>query len=146
MKVTFPKDATIDPSAHANGDNPWSCEPDRVEWDCPLTGLRCEIVRIGYLGHLCGYVWLPKGHPWNGVDCLEIERSMRSHPHGGLTYSSPCRDSGGRWKIGFDCAHAGDIIPATSKRFSMAGDTYKDIAFVKTQVDALAASAAEVSI
>lgn len=34
------------------------------------------------MGHLCGYIGVPKGHPWYGKDHDMIEANV----HGGLTY------------------------------------------------------------
>lgn len=60
-------------------------------------------------GFRCGYVRLPPGHPWHGLDYDSIGADV----HGGLTFAvedTPC-DKGGSddgWWIGFDCAHLGD--------------------------------------
>lgn len=45
---------------------PWHNEPDKVQWmtEAGLPGL---IVR-GPLGALCGYVGVPREHPWHGVE------------------------------------------------------------------------------
>lgn len=67
----------------------------------------------------CGYVRVPKGHPWHGKDYDSIE----AHVHGGLTFAKPDEpcDKGGLddgWWIGFDCAHAGDAQdPELVERF-----------------------------
>jgi hypothetical protein len=34
-------------------------------------------------GHLCGYIGLPKAHPWHGKDYDDIDAEV----HGGLTYA-----------------------------------------------------------
>lgn len=52
-------------------------------------------------GYWCGYVRLPKEHPFFGLRMEDIAIDV----HGGITYS----DSSG-W-IGFDCAHYNDITP-----------------------------------
>lgn len=54
-------------------------------------------------GYRCGYVRVPVGHPWHGLDCVD----MPANAHGGLTFHSPDADDGSWW-LGFDCAHAGD--------------------------------------
>ncbi len=54
------------------------------------------------LGHFCGYVHLPKGHRFHGVDYDDIKISV----HGGWTFSD--LDVEGNWMIGFDTAHLGD--------------------------------------
>ena len=71
------------------------------------------------MGHLCGYVKVPKGHPYYGKDY----DSMDIDCHGGLTYATMHTGdpdiritkknnfekyfSKGFW-IGFDYAHSGD--------------------------------------
>lgn len=48
-----------------------------------------------------GYVHLPKGHKWYGVDYDDIPVDI----HGGLTYA---REEDDHWVIGFDTAHYQD--------------------------------------
>lgn len=63
------------------------------------------------IGYRCGYVRIPRGHPWHakGYDDLYEVTDV----HGGLTFAEAdvhC-DQGGdddAWWIGFDCAHSGD--------------------------------------
>lgn len=43
---------------------PWDSEPDALDWE--HAGLKCAIRRAP-LGHLCGYVGIPSGHPLYGV-------------------------------------------------------------------------------
>lgn len=73
-------------------------------------GLEWMVVHNGS-GYRCGYVRLPKGHPWHGnVSCFN-DHDLQVH--GGITFNAPdepCAKGGaddGFW-IGFDCAHAGD--------------------------------------
>lgn len=71
-------------------------------------GFEWVVVHNG-MGYRCGYVKVPPGHPWHGVDYNELDCSV----HGGLTFSEkdePCDAPGpddGYW-VGFDCAHSGD--------------------------------------
>ncbi len=65
----------------------------------------CEVSLTG-MGHYCGYVGLPEGHPWFGVFYDFIIEVGPAEVHGGLTYSEFRKD--GLWWIGFDCAHSGD--------------------------------------
>lgn len=51
-------------------------------------------------GAVNGYVQIPEGHPWSGLDYDDIDVRV----HGGLTYA----DHG--W-IGFDTLHYGDYWP-----------------------------------
>jgi hypothetical protein len=129
----------------------WDGEPDRVEWRSG--DLPCLIVR-GPLGALCGYVGMPPGHPWHGKDYGEVDVSI----HGGLTYAEACAghichvakpgEPDEVWWLGFDCAHAGDVSPSmlryfrTSRHFHlMPGETYKNVAYVRAEVERLAAQA-----
>lgn len=126
---------------------PWDGEPDRMEWRDEATGLPCLIVR-GQVGALCGYVGVPPSHPWHGVEYDAIDADV----HGGLTYASKCHgtichvpapgESDDVWWLGFDCAHAGDIVPG-STRWSLPfrGDVYRDVAYVRGEVARLAAQA-----
>ncbi len=56
------------------------------------------------MGHYCGYVSIPKSHPFHGKDYGEVEQL---DVHGGLTFSGNCFGDTG-WAFGFDCAHVGD--------------------------------------
>lgn len=91
----------------------WVEEPDLLEFE--HEGLKCRIQRIfakeldGHfsLGHLCGYVCIPKEHSKYGKNAFDEFDEMDIH--GGLTYGEFQNDE---YWIGFDCAHAGDIVPS----------------------------------
>jgi hypothetical protein len=139
---------------------PWDGEPDRLEWK--HQGLDCLMVRNPALLHWCGYVGVPKGHPFYEKHYDRVD----AEAHGGLTYSERCQgpvchvaDDGAApvWWLGFDCAHSGDLVPAMklsemlfgpSLRASMeaihAGDVYRDATFVKAEVNSLAEQLAAV--
>ncbi len=152
----------------------WEAEPDKVVWVDDATGLDCMVHR-GPAGALCGYVGVPEGHPWFGVDymrpvgavdvLMDWDDEFALTPcgaisvHGGLTYSDHCQGDichqpqPGRpekvWWFGFDCAHAGDLVPGLVEVWAEAGlgidsETYKNIAFVKREVEHLAQQLAEV--
>lgn len=104
------------------GPGPWQDEPDKAQWIDPATGLDCLIVR-NHMGSLCGYVGLPPGHIFHEAD-YEIPGV---EVHGGLTFAGFCHEgrdersichvpAPGRpdrvWWLGFDCAHAWDLMPA----------------------------------
>jgi hypothetical protein len=62
---------TIDKSSWPRG--AWDDEPDKKQWQDTATGLPCLIVRNG-VGALCGYVGVPRWHPWHGRqygDCVQ---------------------------------------------------------------------------
>jgi hypothetical protein len=120
---------------------PWHDEPDRLEWR--YQGMPCLIVRASSTGALCGYVGLGKSHRYYAHRYGEIDALF--DVHGGLTYSDTCQghichvpkdnESDEVWWLGFDCSHCGDHSP----RFSpLDHDTYKDIAYVKNEVEHLA--------
>lgn len=83
----------------------------------PLTALFCGVVQTSWL---CGYIRLPKGHPWYKVTSTMDERFVRAHVHGGVTY----KDAEG-W-VGFDCNHYCDQ------------NNPKDELYVRAEVEVLA--------
>lgn len=138
------------------GPGPWQQEPDREEWRDTDTGLPCLIVRAPTTGSLCGYVGVPPGHPWHGVDYSGADASV----HGGLTYSDRCAghichvpapgEPDDVWWLGFDTAHFMDYMPA---RAAMMRDldvgmpqymrsAYRDMAYVRAEVARLASQVA----
>ena len=150
-------------------EGPWLHEPDFAKWRDPETGLLCTIVRNRDLGNLCGYVRLPHGKLRRKI----ISASRHSHRpgyftshlrtievHGGLIYSrhsSYHKMSRGYW-IGFDCAHAWDLVPGMSAFLrslsKISGDSlsaferdsvYRDFAYVKAEVTSLARQVAEIN-
>jgi hypothetical protein len=138
------RELVIDKSSWGPG--PWQSEPDRLEWR--YRGTPCLIVR-GPIGALCGYVAVPPGHPWHGVDYEKVDAPA----HGGLTYSDRCQENGfvchtpqeGEpaevWWLGFDCAHANDLSPAymaLGARLRFQWQTYRDLAYVRREVERLA--------
>lgn len=107
---------------------PWLSEPAFESfWHA---GFPCLIQRTVNLGTLCGYVDLPPGHPWLHLDCDAIPARV----HGGVTYAEL---EGENYRIGFDCAHAGDHVP---NKFNTHG-TYRTIAYVRAQLRSLAEQA-----
>jgi hypothetical protein len=131
---------------------PWDDEPDRVDFEAH--GFECQIRRMvggpsGFdPGHLCGYVVIPEGHPWHGV---ENEGAVDAEVHGGVTWAGPL-DKGGPWLVGFDCAHAYDMRPGDVVFRRKANlpplseyETYRDLAFVRAEVESLAKQAATVA-
>lgn len=142
------------------GDGPWQSEPDHHEWR--FRGMPCIIER-NQLGAWCGYVAVPPGHPWHGVDYDNVGAQV----HGGLTYAEPCQGSvchvplpgeaDGVWWLGFDCSHWDDLQPAmrahrdTIAKFGLPplsmGErgTYRDQAWVMRETESLAEQALRVT-
>ena len=150
---------TVDKSEWARG--PWDDEPDKMQFPDEATGLPCLIVR-GPMGALCGYVGVAEGHPAFGVDYSDVriagEDGEREYVdvHGGLTFADHCQlhqageargirhvPSEGEpdhvWWLGFDCAHAWDVMPAHSMHLDFFRDAvYRDVAFVRRECQRLA--------
>lgn len=61
------------------------------------------------IGIRCGYVRVPDGHAFDGMEYEEVMMLSSIKVHGDLTFSSPAdkSDNGGTW-FGFDCGHYGD--------------------------------------
>ena len=129
---------------------PWHDEPDHLNFE--VDGRAC-IIHRGPLGALCGYVSVPPGHPWHGV-----HEPADARVHGGVTYSANCQgpichiakpgDPDDVWWIGFDCAHLGDVVPGmlavngrAPRGFGELGESYKTLAYVREEVEQLAAQA-----
>lgn len=96
----------------------WVEELDAFRYE--YKGYECLVLRICrkesytkeehyFGGHLCGYVVIPKNHPFYALDFTEIKIEIDCH--GGITFSE-CNDT---HLIGFDCAHSGDYVPSTEK-------------------------------
>lgn len=118
-------------------DKPWEHEPDHVMF-MSEAGYVCEIKRHEAHKHLCGYIYIPFGHPDYGKTYNELYgESYDAAPdvHGGWTYSHDGGDDdGGKFTIfGFDCGHAGDLSPGIP--WGSEHQTYRDIAFVTEQLE-----------
>jgi hypothetical protein len=101
----------------------WENEPNELNFESH--GFKCEL-RRNYSGAWCGYVILPMSHPQAGKDYESVEFGYEdSNPHGGLTYGRPCADG---WKVGFDCAHFGDLTPEMANNGRELGE-YRDVGF-----------------
>lgn len=107
----------------------WELEPNEVTF--VSHGYWCEIKRNPAHGALCGYVLMGAHHPWANLG-YDVEVAV----HGGITYND------GK-KMGFDCAHADDLIPLIHTRIAHSnpakGETYRNMAWVKAEVQNLAA-------
>ena len=102
-------------------------------------------------GFRCGYVRIPLGHPWHGLDYEQVE----PHPavHGGLTFAEadvPCDADGpdNAWWLGFDCAHSGDATDPSlpgSSRFWRRDGTVRTQEYVENECRNLCEQAAKVT-
>ena len=105
----------------------WLKEPNRKEFT--YKGYHCVIQRHMQLGHLCGYVNLPKSSKFYGVDYYKISNIS---VHGDLTYSNWSDSTKKSWRIGFDCAHFDDFSPYGM--FAQTGTVYRNINYVENQI------------
>lgn len=71
---------------------PWDGEPDRVDFH--HQGLACLMLRNSRSGNWCGYVGVPREHPYYGQSSSEPDVDV----HGGLTYAAACDGSHGAEK------------------------------------------------
>ena len=135
----------------------WDNEPDRV--DFTHAGFACLLHR-GPLGAWCGYVGVPKDHPYFGKEYDHVAVEV----HGGLTFASECHGHVCHiadeevWWFGFDCSHAGDLVPGlqrfhnlTRAKFplpenfeSFLHESYKDLNYVKKETISLAQQLAQI--
>ena len=123
--ITYPTNPLIDKSGWPAGE--WDNEPDKVQWEDEATGMPCLAVR-NRMGAWCGYVGVPQGHRFHGVGYDNVFIGDDDPPaHGGLTFSNTCMEGVPEnqgichvvepgeddhvWWLGFDCAHAGDLVP-----------------------------------
>lgn len=79
----------------------------------------------------------------------EMPISLALRVHGGITYvenHEPYGEPDGLWWFGFDCAHAGDLIPsfAEQRLTSCQNDVYRDQSYVATECQSLAAQLARI--
>ncbi len=116
---------------------PWEQEPDCIEWADPPTGYPCKMLRNDN-GAWCGYIGLPKGHPWYGVRYSDIY--PRPTVHGGLTFADHWSTDDLRWWVGFDCAHYDDLFPNSPWEFDTER-VYRDADYVTAEVVNLALQA-----
>lgn len=139
---------------------PWDGEPDHVEFRAH--GLPC-IIHRNHFGVWCGYVGVPPGHPWHGMEY----DSVPAEAHGGLTYASGCAgdichvpepgEADAVWWLGFDCNHYNDARPVKyppeiAAAFEAAGEyaalmefrggVYRTVEYVREETTRLAAQAA----
>lgn len=125
----------------------WEEEPDYETFT--HLGYQGIIKRQPQLLTLCGYIGVPQSHPFYGRDYDSVYGYLDCH--GGLTFSGQFPDFP-HWFFGFDCAHAGDLIPSTyqlmnelrekedclSTSIFFQRDVYRNFDYVKKHVIQLA--------
>jgi hypothetical protein len=130
-----------------SNDKPWEHEPDQLMF-MSEAGYICEIKRHKPWGHLCGYIFIPFGHPDFGKTHNDLHGygdggMYEDAPdiHGGWTYSDTRGDEdGGKYTVfGFDCNHHDDYAPGMARgvhhnEFNNPSK-YKNIEFVTNQLE-----------
>ncbi len=140
------------------GPGPWEREPDYIYWTSQV-GYPAAIRRSPVSGSLNGYVAVPEGHPYHGLDWQTLELGVE--PHGGLTYAGHMTLVELGWWLGFDSAHAYDHMPAIEalchslrgpqhwaryavqgqpvpEPFQGLGGTYRPLAYMMAETESLA--------
>ena len=101
-----------------------------------VDGRYLGVIKINTLNMLCGYVILPKNHPYIGLDLYEGEYNKNPlnelRVHGGVTFADYIGGYG--YAIGFDCAHAIDY------------GVWRDEAYVINELKRLAEQLKEVEL
>jgi len=126
----------------------WMNEPDKMQWKTKA-GLDGLIVRNSN-GCLCGYVGIGPQHPNYQKKYDDLHVSC----HGGLTYGDMCQgaichvpepgEPEHLYWLGFDCAHSGDDSPSHA-HYREWHATYRDIDYVRDEVESLAEQLAALS-
>ena len=111
------KNKELNKSKWSSGE--WDLEPDNVKWTDPETQLPCWIKRNNF-GAFCGYVGIPKGHPY----FEKVGDTLNISVHGGITWSN-YQEKYSHWWLGFDCAHHMDKTP--QELYIDRNNTYKNI-------------------
>lgn len=113
-------------------------EQEGNEKDFNYKGYGCHIRRVGipYMGHLCGYIEIPRTHNLYEKDYDTIEKiyDYELPAHGSLTFSGYVNNE---YWIGFDCAHVGDLLPmfvGEDIYTPVKTDTYKTMEFVENNI------------
>lgn len=121
---------------------PWENEPNFEQWVDKGTGYLCRVERNELTLSLCGYVAVPIGHKVRGMRYQEAEE-FGVCAYGGLTFGGRMDDN--KW-FGFDCAHAGDLVPIMYMRQVTSGfnfltrGEYRTFDWVKKETVKLAES------
>ena len=146
---------TVDKTNWKRG--PWDDEPDKVQF-VTANGMPALVVR-GPFGALCGYVGVSSNHPFFGKKWDDIDVSV----HGGITFTNKCDphpeaekkgichlveegEDDNIWWLGFDCGHSYDFCPAYDlPGFGFYGQSYKNLAYVKREIENLSIQCASVA-
>lgn len=118
---------------------------DKVYVDSGVMNRPIDVDKVGVLNIFCSATAETKDGLANGLMPLSVSLDC----HGGLTWAAdhqPGHEPDGRWWLGFDCSHAGDITPEISKLMGYDLDPYsryRDIEYVRGVTEELARQIAE---
>jgi hypothetical protein len=132
------------------GEGPWVYEPDTFYAE--YHGFGCWALRHPTQGSLCGYVEIPVGHPWHGLNYNDIRGTDDRwiEVHGGLTYTGDMPHVTDSFVVGFDCNHGLDYAPKMEARLRQASldlgrshkeERYRDLSYVLGELRNLARQA-----
>ena len=130
--------------------HPWEYEPDLYEWT--HRGIECIARRNLTHGAWCGYVDVPT----DAYEKLVILTNAYGKPedemldvHGGVTYCALIVGENVQ-RIGFDCAHGGDVMPKVhpnrhlttylkqqNANLGVLDEVYRDLAFVIAECESM---------
>lgn len=129
-----------------NNKKQWENEFNRYHINDDVTGYEMFIYRHSTMKHLCGYVKLPESHPLFGINHMDSDVYDKIDVHGGVTFTYTLNTGHNLdehhdtdFLVGFDCAHAGDLIPSMSEelrkdKLEVCGDEeYRNINYVINQ-------------
>lgn len=119
-------------------DKPWLKELKDIDVRWDIGDFKAHIIRHKDMGHLCGYVGVGVDHPLYGRK-TDDDEIIKLDVHGGVTFAGHDKDDkdDGVWWIGFDCAHAFDVIPYMPIMM-LQGAKYRDFTYVSGEVEKLA--------
>ncbi len=118
---------------------PWEYEPDLYEWK--YKDMDCIARRNVSTGTWCGYVDIPsekwavllKALPNKRID--EVDDLL--FVHGGITFGDYVLNKD-VMRLGFDCAHAGDVLPKETFAALNEGGVYRTLDFVIFECERMA--------
>ena len=119
---------------------PWESESNYEEFF--YNGIECVIMRMPRIKCLYGFIGFEEGHSYYRKDITLEDLQV----HGGITYTGMSLIDGtksGKWWIGFDTAHTGDLIPLMCEKtpgyetFFRNGPVYRNLEYVRTEIKKL---------
>jgi hypothetical protein len=130
-----------------DNNKPWENEANRYHFHFidNVSMYEMFIYRHSTMKHLCGYVKLPESHPLFGISQRDSNVYDSINVHGGVSFTGTL-DTGNNlhvhhetdFLVGFDCAHADDLIPNLSEELVRGDEVYRDIDYVVAECIKLA--------